>query len=73
MELFGIGIAIISIILSFLSLVIAIIAILVSYFSSEKVLNVPKQRESIDSFLKLIDDEIEKHKKLIESTWNVYF
>ena len=51
MELFGIGIAIISIILSFLSLVIAIIAILVSYFSSEKVLNVPKQRESIDSFL----------------------
>ena len=70
MELFGIGIAIISIILSFLSLVIAIIAILVSYFSSEKVLNVPKQRESINSFLIKIEGEIEKHKKLIEPAGN---
>lgn len=72
MELFGIDIAIIKIIHSFISIVIAIIAILVAIYLHKRSLNVPKQRESIDSFLKLIDDEIEKHKKLIEPEGNVH-
>lgn len=66
MELFGIDIAIISIILSFISIVIAIIAILVAIYLHKRSLNVPEQRESINIFLKKIDDEVEKHKKLID-------
>ena len=72
MEIFGIDITIISIIVSFLSLVIAIIAILVSYYTSEKVLNIPDQRESIKSFIWQIDNEIDKHKKLIEPKGNAH-
>ena len=72
MEIFGIDIAIISIILSFISIVIAIIAILVAIYLHKRSLNVPEQRESINIFLKKIDDEIEKHKKLIEPEGNVH-
>lgn len=66
MQILGIDIVLISIILSFASLVIAIIAIIVSIYLNKRSLNVPKQRESINSFLMKIEGEIEKHKKLIE-------
>ena len=72
MELFGIDIAIISIILSFISIGIAIIAILVAIYLHKRSLNVPEQRESINIFLKKIDDEVEKHKKLIEPEGNMH-
>ena len=70
MQILGIDIVLISITLSFASLVIAIIAIIVSIYLNKRSLNVPKQRESINSFLMKIEGEIEKHKKLIEPAGN---
>lgn len=66
MEIYGIDISLI------ISVVALISSILVPIYLNKNSLNVPIQRESIKKFLKLIDNEIDKHNQMFYKEDNSY-
>lgn len=54
----------ISIIISIIAVICSILSIILSIYLNKRSLNVPAQRESLMSFINLLDNEIKKHEKI---------